>query len=143
MPHCLPAAFLKTVFTYVAVAKERSCRAEEPVIVERLDHGYTQVPAGVVGRRRDQRKRIVEMDDVRPAVLKQPMQFIPGGGGPNSPETQRNIGTNASGVNFIIMAKVFVNFVPGSEKKGFFRADGRVFTTRLLVSIVSDENFQE
>ena len=72
MPHGLPAAFIEAVFTHVAVAKKSGCRAEKPVIVKGLDDGHLQVSASVIGRRRDERKRVVEMHDVGPAVLEQP-----------------------------------------------------------------------
>jgi hypothetical protein len=70
------------------------------------------------------------------------MQFIPRAGGPNSPKTQRNVRTSAPGLNFIIVSMVFVNLVPLSEEKGFFRTDYRVFSSRLPVSVVSNDDLQ-
>jgi hypothetical protein len=67
--HRLPAIFCEAVFTNLAVAKEGSCRTEKPVVVECLNDRHPQLPAGVIGCRRDERKRVVEMDNVGLPIL--------------------------------------------------------------------------
>ena len=79
MPHGLPAAFLEAVLAHFAVAKKCGSWAKEPVIVECLHDGNTQIPARVIGRRRNERKRVVEMDDVRFVFLEQQIELIPSG----------------------------------------------------------------
>jgi hypothetical protein len=78
------------------------------------------------------------MDDVGLPLFEQPMQFIPSARGPNRPKAQSNVGTSASRLNLIIISKILVNFVARSQEESLFRTNYRVFTTRLLVSIVSD-----
>jgi hypothetical protein len=70
------------------------------------------------------------------------MQFIPRARGPNGSKAQGNVGASASRLNLIIVSKVLVNFVARSEEESVLRTDYRVFTTRLLVGIVNDDNFQ-
>jgi len=140
--HGLPAVFVKAVFAHLAVAKEGACRTEKPVIVECLDDWHPQFPAGIIGCGRDERKRVVEMDYIWSAALEQPIQLTSGARGPDSSNAQSNIGTNVPSLNFVIVPKVFVNLIPLSEEKGLFRTDYRVFTSPLLVGVVSNNNLQ-
>jgi hypothetical protein len=110
--------------------------------VKRLDNGDAEFPAGVIGRRRDERKCVVKMDNVGLPLFEPPMQFIPSARGPNRLKAQSNVGTNASRLNLIVVSKIFVDFVAGSVEKSFFRTDYRVFTTRLLIRIVYDDDLQ-
>src|ERR1700691_4306286 len=82
------------------------------------------------------------MDDVGLPLFELPMQFIPRARGPNRSKAERNVGTGVSRLNLIIVPKVLVDIVAGSEEKILFRVHHRVFTTRLLVSIVNHDNFQ-
>src|SRR3954462_10167538 len=54
-----------TVDAWSPVAEERGARADEAVVVDRLDDRHSLVTGGVVAGWRDQWKRVVEMDYVR------------------------------------------------------------------------------
>ena len=58
--------FSETVFADLAVAKQERIGAEKTKVMQGLDDANVLCPGGIVGGRRDQRKRVVEMGDLRP-----------------------------------------------------------------------------
>src|SRR6202048_3023033 len=55
----------EAILARLAIAEQQGVDADKPKVVQRLDDGNALGPRGVIGGGRDQRKRIVEMDDLR------------------------------------------------------------------------------
>src|SRR5947209_6843982 len=64
--------------THPAGSEERGVGTEEAEVMQRLDHGDGLCPGGVVGGRGNQRKRIVEMGDLRPMFADQRADLVMG-----------------------------------------------------------------
>jgi hypothetical protein len=47
------------------ITEEQSIRADQPIVMQRLDNRKSHPPASDVGRRRDQRKGVVKVHDLR------------------------------------------------------------------------------
>src|SRR5580658_3118893 len=53
VPYAAPQTVLIALLTYLPVAKEGRCRTQQPVVVQRLQHGHARLAAGLEYRRRD------------------------------------------------------------------------------------------
>jgi len=65
---CREQAGADAFFTGSSVSKQKSSRTDQTEIVEGLDNRYAVVPASGIGAGRDDRKRVMEMDNVGSAA---------------------------------------------------------------------------
>src|SRR4051794_12675866 len=63
--------FPKAVFADLSVSEKKRVGAEKTKVMHGLDHTNVFCPCGIVGGGRDQRKRVVEMCDLRPVLSEQ------------------------------------------------------------------------
>ncbi len=97
---------MKTVLAHLPVPNKGRSRAQESVIVKTLHYGNTCILAGIVGGRRDEGNRILEVGDVwllpRDEGFQFPVRFVR----PDRIRTQSSRFPNSISLYFSVIPRV-------------------------------------
>jgi hypothetical protein len=104
--------------------------------VKRLNNGNALGVAGVVSRRRDERKDVVKMRNVRPPGSDEPTNLPIGTSGPENVGCQAQAGHARALRNLAVRPEVDLGLVTMRREKCSICVDGAVFAARELIRIV-------
>src|SRR5580692_10952011 len=100
-------------FANAAVPKEVAAGAQKSVIVECLHDGNSRRVASVIGRRRDKRKRVVEVREVRRFPSENVAQFTIRALRPGSAPSEACFLYKGVSLNLLVVPPIFDDLMPG------------------------------
>ena len=129
--------FAEAVFAHLAVAEEQGVGAEEAEVVQRLDDRDVLRPRGVVGGRRDQGERVVEVNHVRPVGADRLADFVVAGTAPDRAQPHLQA---IHRIDRVVVETVPNHLVAVVLEHGDLGGDAMVLAAGLLVIVVSDQD---
>ena len=141
MHYSMEDAAVQALLANPTVAIESGGGTKQSVVLKGLNHRYASVLAYVICARRDQRKRIVEMDNVRLFLAEYRSQIVNAVAGPGRSQPKFRFGEQIVLANFIVPAGELQDTVSGLDQHCFFRQELGVFASRLPVIVVTNQNF--
>ena len=140
MPHAAQQPILVTRLTHLASAKLRRGRAQQAVVVQRLNDGDASVATGVVGGRRNQRKRVVEVRDIGRDLANRSTHGQGLAACPHRVRRQSHTADDAAESDAVVRSGVLDDFVAGRTEERRLGAEDLVLATSLLIVIVDAED---
>jgi hypothetical protein len=130
-----------TLITNATVAVKSRGGAKQPEIMEGLYHRYSGFAALRVNRRRNLRKSIMDVNDVRSFPPEKRGNLTLGVPGPGHLPDQEQPVKSRIGIDFVIGAPVCHDTVSEAGKKLVLKPKNDVFTARLLILVMYEKNF--
>ena len=127
MHYSMEDAAVQALLANLTVAIESGGGTKQSVVLKGLNHRYASVLAYVICARRDQRKRIVEMDNVRLFLAEYRSQIVNAVAGPGRSQPKFRFGEQIVLANFIVPAGELQDTVSGLDQHCFFRQELGVF----------------
>jgi hypothetical protein len=127
----------QAILTEFAVPEEDGITTEQTMIVQRLHNRYAFLASGVKGRRRNKRKRIVKMRNVRLDVTKElaKLGIVPPA--PNRPGRKRD---TRHSINRVVRDRVRDDIMSMRPQHRYLGRQTTVFSTSLLIKIMDNND---
>jgi hypothetical protein len=143
MAERIPHGSRRTLLADVSIAEEGGCGTSKPIVVEALYYGNSEFFARVVCGRRDLGKGIVKVNYVRTFFHQNGFQFSLGCARPHRVYPEFKLLEYACRLNRGVVTKPEFDAVAGLGEHPGFRPHYGVFSARLLIKIMDEENLHE